>query len=276
MCRLIGFASPVPTTLAAHLGDDQVAQFTDMSCVHADGWGTAWLAPNPQMGSAHSPTSYRSTLRGPDDRAFGHAFNAEPSNARLVHLRWATKGLAVTQANTHPFVADGIALAHNGAITPRSELDALLSPQLRQTLHGSTDSERYLGVIRQELPSSPDLGTAVARAVLTLRRQFPHASLNALVLTKATFIAVHASATSVAPPLRELLARGTDHADLPLGHLDSYFLMRWRRATDGSLLFSSTGLHEQGWEPLPPESVTVVDLATMHTTVHELVPGSVR
>ena len=45
-----------------------------------------------------------------------------PTVAQLVHLRWATEGLAVF-ANTHPFSHDGITLAHNGSISPRPVLD---------------------------------------------------------------------------------------------------------------------------------------------------------
>jgi hypothetical protein len=48
-----------------------------------------------------------------------------------------------------------------------------------------------------------------------LRGSFPHASLNALIFTENTFIAVHASATSVAP-VEDMLVSGIEHDDLPL------------------------------------------------------------
>ena len=64
----------------------------------------------------------------------------------------------------------------------------------------------------------------------TLRGSFPHASLNALILTENTFIAVHASATSAAP-VEDMLVSGIGHDDLPLDHIDRYFLMRWRRGS---------------------------------------------
>jgi predicted glutamine amidotransferase len=272
MCRLIGFASPVPTTLTEQIGKDEVARFGDMSALHADGWGTAWLRPEAAHPQRLQLQGYRSIERAPRDPRFAELAERTPTVAQLVHLRWATEGLAVSLANTHPFSQDGITLAHNGSISPRPVLDSLLSPAARASLHGTTDSERYLALIRQELHTGPDLPTAVGRAMSTLRGSFPHASLNALILTENTFIAVHASATSAAP-VEDMLVSGIGHDDLPLDHIDRYFLMRWRRGVGGAVVFSSSGLLEDGWEELPDESITVVDLADMEVSIRELVPG---
>jgi hypothetical protein len=83
---------------------------------------------------------------------------------------------------------------------------------------------------------------------------------------------VHASATSAAP-VEDMLVSGIGHDDLPLDHIDRYFLMRWRRGVGGAVVFSSSGLLEDGWEELPDESITVVDLADMEVSIRELVPG---
>jgi gamma-glutamyl hercynylcysteine S-oxide hydrolase len=262
MCRLIGFAAPRPATLTELVGTEQVARFRDMGRVHRDGWGTAWLD--------NGLRTYRATGL-PDDAEFAALAEAPPSGARLVHLRWATEGLEVSERNTHPFVADGLALAHNGSISPRSGLDELLKPELQDSLVGTTDSERYLALVRQELAVGGDLSQAVARAVATLRHEFPLASLNALVLAQGVLIAVHASLDSDAP-LDEMRSRGIRDEDLPLGHVDEYFRMYWRRGPRGSVLFSSSGLVNDGWQPLPPESVTTVELATMRVSHTQLVP----
>ena len=173
MCRLIGFASPVPTTLTEQIGKDEVARFGDMSALHADGWGTAWLRPEAAHPQRLQLEGYRSIERAPRDPRFAELAERTPTVAQLVHLRWATEGLAVSFANTHPFSQDGITLAHNGSISPRPVLDSLLSPAARASLHGTTDSERYLALIRQELHTGLDLPTAVARAMSTLRGRFP-------------------------------------------------------------------------------------------------------
>lgn len=273
MCRLIGFASPVPTTLTEQIGKDEVARFGDMSALHADGWGTAWLQPEVAHPQRLQLEEYRSIERAPRDLRFAELTERTATVAQLMHLRWATEGLAVSFANTHPFSQDGITLAHNGSISPRPMLDSLLSPEARASLHGTTDSERYLALIRQELRTGLELlPTAVGRAVFTLRESFPHASLNALILSENTFIAVHASAASAAP-VEDMLVSGIGHEDLPLDHIDRYFLMRWRSGVDGAVVFSSSGLIEDGWAELPDESITIVDLADMEVSVRELVPG---
>jgi predicted glutamine amidotransferase len=256
MCRLIGFAAPEPARLTELVGEEQVALFRDMGRLHRDGWGTAWLDP--------ALRTYRATGQ-PDDAEFAALVEAPPSVARVAHLRWATEGMAVSERNSHPFVADGIALAHNGTISPRAAFDELLKPDLRSSLLGTTDSERYLALVRQELRETGDVPAAVAKAVARLRHEFPLASLNAMVLTADLLVVVHASLDSIVP-LEEMRARGIRDEELPQGHVDDYFQMYWHRGPRGSVLFSSTGLDNDGWEPLPPESVTTVELATMRVT----------
>lgn len=253
MCRLIGFAAPVPTTLTELVGADQVALFRDMCRLHRDGWGSAWLDEGLR--------SHRSTGPVPD------VLDPSPTTARVVHLRWATEGLAVLPEHTHPMVVDGIALSHNGSISPRTELEELLTPDMLASMHGDTDSERYLAVIREEAAGAGSLTEAVARAVAKLRGRFPLASLNALILTESTLIVVHANHGSL-PPFEDMVASGIP---LPRGHGDDYFQMFWRRGLHDSLVFSSTGLDNEGWEPLAPESITTVDLASMRMSQEELV-----
>jgi predicted glutamine amidotransferase len=233
--------------------------------------------PAPYGPASSNPAPYGPALRAhratglPDDAEFAALVESPPSVARLVHLRWATEGLEISERNSHPFVADGIALAHNGSISPRAELDDLLKPELLNSLVGTTDSERYLALVRQELPVAGEVSEAVARAVATLRREFPLASFNALILTVHVLIIVHASLGSVVP-LAEMRARGHRDDELPLGHVDDYFQMYWRRGPRGSVLVTSTGIVNDGWEPLPPESVTTVELATMSVSQVQLVP----
>jgi gamma-glutamyl hercynylcysteine S-oxide hydrolase len=254
MCRLIGFAAPVPTTLTELVGADQVALFRDMCRLHRDGWGSAWLEPGLR--------SHRSTGPVPD------VLDPTPTTARVVHLRWATEGLAVVPEHTHPFVEDGIALSHNGSISPRTALEELLAPGMLGKMHGITDSERYLAVIRAEAAGASGHVEAVARAVAKLRGRFPLASLNALILTESALIVVHASNGSL-PPFEDMVASGI--RELPRGHGDDYFHMFWRHGPHDSLVFSSTGLDNEGWEPLPPESITTVDLASMRVSQEELI-----
>ena len=73
---------------------------------------------------------------------------------------------------------------------------------------------------------------------------------------------MHAS-EDVPIPLGAFAASGIPLERLPRHHVDAYYQMRTRRGADGSLLFASSGLDIAGWEPVPSETVTRVDLTTM-------------
>lgn len=261
MCRLLGYAAPAPTVARALIGSDQLARFASLSHLHGDGWGTSWTAGGTPV------ERFRSTRPAAHDDEFVAHTEQRPASSRIVHLRWATEGYAVDTRNTHPFHIDGISFAHNGAIQPASTFDELLSPANQAQLRGDTDSERYFALVRQErLTGTGDLAAAVGRAASSLRTRHPRASLNALLLTTDELLVVHAN-SHLAAPLEEMLAL-PDGA--PHDHVAAYFLMRWRRTEDGSVIFVSSGLDAADWEPLPEESVTAVDLHTMSVQTRSL------
>ncbi len=262
MCRLFGYVSTAATTVDTILGAQALEQFTALSRHHGDGWGTAWWAPADT--GQDSQRAYRSPGPACSDPIFAEQTNSVASSARIVHLRWATPGLPVHPDNTHPFMADGMSFAHNGSVMPPESVAFLLDPTFAESLRGSTDSERYFALVRQEIATGSD-GTiaAVRRAVRTLRRMFPIASLNALLLSRSELIVVHANSIEDTPELKGMPAGESP----PLDHLEAYYLMRWRREADHTIAFTSSGLPDTGWIPLPDSSVTRVDLAdlTMRT-----------
>ena len=167
-----------PEDLVAGIGHDVGRQDRPEGAARRrDGWGVARVRL-----PGHDPKIEVSAGSACDDPHFAAATHDQRSAASLVHLRWATTGIAVRPENSHPFVAQRIAMAHNGSIKPIGMLDELLTPETAATIRGATDSERYFGLIRQHRASSPDLAEAVRRAVSALRERFPVASLNALSL----------------------------------------------------------------------------------------------
>lgn len=87
-----------------------------------DGWGMAWHGADDPV--THTATSTNSAAADP--RYFELAGRAL-SAAGIVHLRWATGGLAVTAPNTHPFAEGGThlpttATSHRAAGSSRSSL----------------------------------------------------------------------------------------------------------------------------------------------------------
>ncbi|TPG34907.1 class II glutamine amidotransferase [Mycolicibacterium hodleri] len=258
MCRLLGVVSAAPITVAGAVGDGVLKDFVALTKVHGDGWGVA--AVDRIGDDPHVMVSAGSAL---DDPEFIAATGDEASAAALVHLRWATSGLAVEPQNSHPFVADGLAMAHNGSIKPIRALNDLLEPAMAASLRGTTDSERYFAVIRQHRRSATTLAEAVRCAVTQLRRSFPDSSLNALVLGENHLIVVHAHARSrlLAEDIEEISA-----TDLPAEHLEDYFALRIARPRDDVVVVGSTGFGDLDWEPLPAESVIAVSMRDLSLT----------
>jgi glutamine amidotransferase len=258
MCRLLGSASPAPATVESVLGAGQQQVFTDMARLHRDGWGTAWRDDAGRIQRHVRPSS------GIGDPELEDTLAAGPSTARIVHLRLATLGLACSTENTHPFLADGMAFAHNGSLEPAGPIERLIGAEQLASLEGTTDSERYFAAVRTLVGRGASVFEALVDTVAALRIAYPDRSLNALLLTGTELFAVHAS-ENVPIPHGAFAASGIPLERLPRHHVDAYYLMRTRRGEDGSILFASSGLDIAGWEPVPAETVTRVDLATLTT-----------
>lgn len=250
MCRLLGYVSHPTMAVRDVMPGTDFDQFVELSRLHGDGWGMAWCE-GATVRQARAPTA---ALHDPD---FARLACMPLTDLGLVHLRWATDGLAVQSANTHPFVADGIAMAHNGSIAPIDELTGLLSPASRAALTGTTDSERYFRLVLQSVTAAGDTVTGLRSAVELLARRFPRASLNAMLIDKDRLVAVHAS-SSAPPPVDDMLARYRDPDRAPVDHRDRYFRLRYR-VGNNAVVIASTGLTGTDWRPVPENSLLVVD-----------------
>lgn len=255
MCRLFGYVASQPLSVMDLLGRDEFRAFTDLAAVHGDGWGMAWL--DPEDHTLRSMTSPASAATDPDyERLAGRQLGC----AGIVHLRWATPGLGVTPENTHPFVRDGYAFAHNGHIFPAERLDRLLEPQVRADLRGTTDSERYFRFVLQCIAECGDDERGLRLALGVLTREFPEASLNAFLLTPTHMYGVHINSRASTPldGLRDLF---DSDAEIPHRHTNEYFAMDFRLTPDAVHVISS-GIDPQGWTPVPENTAASVDLST--------------
>ncbi len=183
MCRLLGTVSRAPVTLDEVLGDRR-ASFLALAHQHGDGWGHAWAGPDGLE-----------VRKGPDSALASRELAAlaagQAADAALTHLRWATLGLAVRPANTHPFTADGMAFAHNGSISPPAALDELIDPDLRPHLQGDTDSERYFLAVLSRVRRGASPAEALAATVADVLDSGARVhSLNCLLLTPDALLAV--------------------------------------------------------------------------------------
>lgn len=262
MCRLLGYVADRPTSVVEILGEDGLEAFTALTAVHGDGWGMAWHAPGAhETGWASSPESAL------NDPTYDELVRRPLGRAGLVHLRWASAGLSVAPENTHPFVDDGYAFAHNGHITPVDRLEALLTDVSRALLRGTTDSERYFRFVMQCIAETGDELDGVTRGLGILMREFPESSLNALLLTPAYMFAVHINSRASTPPaLHEMFE---SEEEMPARHATEYFAMDYRLAPDAVHVISS-GLDEEGWTLVPDDTAVRVDLYTREMTQLDL------
>jgi glutamine amidotransferase len=266
VCRLIGFASLTSESIGDVIGQPQCDMFQDMSRLHRDGWGTMWLEDD-ENDATTTVAAVRSVGSGLGDVDLRSSLISHPARARVAHLRLASKGMPIRPENTHPYVAGNLGFAHNGAITPTGALRSLLTDESLAEVKGTTDSELYFALIRQNLRAgAPSLGRATVDAVAEIRDRYPRASLNALLLSEDELIAVHASRHTPIPH-EEFAASGLRQDELPLEHATDYYRMGSYRSADGSIAFSSVGIDMAGWHELPQESVTTVDLRTLQLEV---------
>lgn len=264
MCRLLAHVTATPSTTEQVLGSEQARRFERMSLLHDDGWGTAWTdTPGAELGRT------RDASPAHDQDRLWAALTTQPATARIVHLRLATDSMAVDTANAHPFCDGSLALAHNGSIVPTQALAAMLTAQERAALTGTTDSEMYFALLRRQLQQSGDLRHAAMCTLRSLRTAYPHASLNAVALTRDALCVIHSS--TLAPiPWADFAASGLSAEEMPLNHADAYFRMSYRAVPGGGWVFSSAGLRTDSWIPLPEDSVTIVDLRTLQLSTSQL------
>jgi predicted glutamine amidotransferase len=260
VCRLFGFAAHHAESLVEVLGAEDFEAFTALTVVHDDGWGIAWHEDAHEEGRARL-LSTSSATSASGDAAYKRLARTPLGPAGIVHLRWASPGLPVRPENTHPFVAGERALAHNGHIAPIGRLDGLLDRHSRDALRGDTDSERYFRFVLQCIAEAGDDELGLARAVAILMEEFPHASLNALLLTTSQLFAVHVNSRAAVPAALHGLGLAAEL--VPARHNDDeYFAMDYRRTPSGVQVISS-GIDPDGWTPIPEDTIGVLDLATL-------------
>ncbi|PWB96626.1 class II glutamine amidotransferase [Salinibacterium hongtaonis] len=259
MSRMLAYVSPTPLTVAEAAGDPLLADLQSLATVHSDGWGTAWADAT----GAIQQTGETSPL--------GESGNAaelapEASRMRLMYLRFASRGSAPSVANIQPFLREGVAFQHNGALTPLDGAMVLLGEHPAAGLLGTTDSEVYFAVVRQravqiggaEWQSTSVLVQALRQTIGELRAIYPAACLNAFLLTPEALIVAQSPGSS-SVPLEAFARRGFAPHALPPGHDASYNTLRWTTAPSGAVLVATSGIDTTGWSHITDDTVVVFE-----------------
>jgi glutamine amidotransferase len=157
MCRLFGFRSAVPAAVHPELVTEKNS-LVIQSRQHRDGWGIAayGLEPRPKVahgvGPAHS------------DPDFHRVSSLVSAQTVVAHVRQASVG-AVELRNSHPFLFGRWSFVHNGTLKDfekhRRAVEALIGPQFRPNVKGTTDSERCFQIFLTRLSARGPLEGAV-------------------------------------------------------------------------------------------------------------------
>lgn len=162
MCRMVGVVfrdrlDPEAFRDLRHVAETgKVPDQGDELPGHRDGWGVvSFMAGSPiYVGRSeremHLDPSYDSALCG--------AAKLIGPNIVIAHARRGSEG-SRSMANTHPFVSDSIAFAHNGTV--RS-----FHPATSRKAKGQTDSERLFMAFMERHDEKKDLKRALRSLIL--------------------------------------------------------------------------------------------------------------
>ena len=210
MCRLLGWVSDEPRALADLLRPEELAEFTELSRLHADGWGIAWYDADGELQTMRSEDAAWSST------AYAEAVAGIASTGAILHLRWATPGIPVQPGNTHPFVRDEYAFAHNGSIWARDGLLDLLDNV--PTLEGTSDSELYLLALLQRVRAF-GFDDGLRETIVDITAELTPSSLNAMLLGNGVLTAMCCNIGDAGCP-------GVTGPDTPAEELPGYYDLR--------------------------------------------------
>jgi predicted glutamine amidotransferase len=271
MCRLLAWAGRKPLTVAQALGDCELDAFTALSRQHADGWGMAWWAADAK-GDHRTPVTEHSTATAADDPRFAMLTTTAAGDSGFVHMRWATHGLPVVPANTHPFSHGQLAFAHNGAIHPQERWDEILPPTWISQMRGTTDSERYFLAIVAQLDDGATVHDAVASVVHHLFADLRPTSLNAMLLTPDALFVINAHDPARVPSLGQTSGGSSSSTEPDTAFYD----LHYRQRADSMVVASSgfTQRPEDGWEPLENMRLLRIERGTLASSIAPLAASS--
>jgi len=235
MCRLLGYTAPNPTTFNDVVGAN-FDQFVSLANDHCDGWGIATT-------SNHKASLYKEPVAATTSEHFKEQLASHKSNAALLHLRWATEGMPINEANTHPFTYQDITFIHNGSISPFDCLDPLIAKKYLQLAKGNTDSERYFLYLLTQIEKYGFV-EGVKHSLSYIKSNCTFSSINMMIINEQSFI------TACIYNQDKIPDRFKEDTD--------YYQLKYTKK-DGQVVVASSGWNQDGWDEIPNESVLVVD-----------------
>jgi len=243
MCRLMGYVSPNKTSFPAIVGD-YFPDFVALSSVHCDGWG---LSTIDQSGS--DIVLNRKVEAAAESSTFDATVAKNIADGALLHLRWATKGLSISENNTHPFMYEDYSFIHNGSIFPPDAVAQFIDPKFNSLIVGETDSEHYFYLVMTEVEKL-GLVAGVKSALAIIKEHGDTTSLNCMLMNRDYFLTVSEHDT----------ARKPDWAP------DDYYEIKYLPTPEG-VLFASSGWNQPGWTMLENHHAALVNRSSFEIEV---------
>jgi predicted glutamine amidotransferase len=243
----MGYVSSSEISLEEIAGDS-FPEFTALSSKHCDGWGIASV-------DSHEDRNHLvvEAFQASKSLAFKKLVSEQRSDGALLHLRWATSGLAVKEGNTHPFTSGKYSFIHNGGVVPAESLDPFIKPEFLQQARGETDSEKYFFLILTEIEKFGEVqGIQSALRIITSKLYF--SSLNAMILTPDTFYVISEY----------------DHERRPKGEPADYYELYYQEKEHG-ILVASSGWDQRNWNPLSNHVLMEIDRESLTIVRHPTV-----
>lgn len=234
MCRLLGYVSPREISIEEIAGAS-FQEFSNLSEKHRDGWGVATSSTGKQA------ELIVETLPAKDSSQYSHLTKEALSDGALLHLRWATSGLAVVEGNTHPFEFENISFIHNGGITPLDSMDNFIDSDLIDVMRGNTDSEKYFYLLITQIRKL-GLIEGICAGVKLIQDNCNYSSLNAMLLTSEKYVIINEH-----NPEKRPAGEGEDYYDL------------FYRKDEKGILVASSGWNQSNWTSLENHKALVID-----------------
>lgn len=244
MCRLMAYSSKNQTTLPAFMGE-AFQQFVALSKVHHDSWGLALV----DKGSARLTKKAETAATSSD---FSQVLTSSNATGGLLHFRWASPGLPVTEQNAHPFTFEDISFIHNGALSPYDAVKSLVAPKYANLQKGETDSEQFFLYLLTEIDQHGFVN-GVKKAISTIKSEFKYSSINSMIMNSDYLI----------------VTSEHDPANKPSWADDIYYELRYRIDENG-IAVASSGWDQSGWNLLQNHQMLIVNRSTFETELISL------